>query len=902
MSATARLRSWLRAATHRSRLEREMNDELAFHLENYTQELVRRGVAPEEAARRARIELGGITRQKEQMRASLGLRLWDDLRADLRYAVRMLAKSPAFTAVAVGSLALGIGANTAIFSMTRTALFENMPVSHAAELRQLQWTIHGMNQPMRSSYGFIAKTPAGDLTSPAFSTAAYQNLRQSPAFEDLIAYFDSGRMEISFNGDADSGQAEYVSGNFFSTLGMKGETGRLILPSDDAAAGKSAVAVLNYTYWKTHFACSPAVVGKTLEVNRVPLTIVGVAPQGFTSLTIYEWPKIFVPVSMEPVLSPGEGGSRFSDPETWWLNIFGRIKPGISDAKGQAALAGIFRQTIHETLKKGRNVDLETMRLAVTPGNHGDNPWRQRFLDTDSILSALAFLVLLLACANLANLLLARAAARQKEVCLRLALGAGRMRILRQLVVENLLLALFGAIAGTALGYAGRNVAPRLLGQPLPDFDLTIFAFAVGLCLLTCLLFGSLPAWRATHADPQEGMRETAQMTAKHSRTRLGKSLVVVQVALSVILIVGAGLFLQTLRNLLRVQLGFQPEQLLLFDLSLTPQYKTESGRAAAYEQIAERLDAIPGVISASYSTDALINGNTSTSNFDVTGRPTGVRRAWENVVGPQFFRTMGIPIVEGREFGREDTVDSDQVAVINAQLAHDFFPGQNPIGETFNEHIRIIGVCGNTRFKDLRDSPPPTYYKFSRQVADYGPYGQMTYAVKTAADPSSIGVSVRQVVRSFDRDLPIYRLRTQEGQIDESLHAERLFASLTTAFGVLALVLACIGIYGIMAYTVARRTNEIGIRLALGAQTGQVMGMILREAFWLTLIGVGAGLGTALLLTRAVRSMLFELKPNDPLTFVVSGMLLLAVALLASFVPARAAATVNPIQALRCE
>lgn len=397
-----RLRSWFRAASHRSRLEREMSDELAFHLENYTQDLIARGIDSEEAARRARIELGSIATQKERMRGSLGLRLWDDLRADLRHAIRILAKSPGFTAVAIGSLALGIGANTAIFSMTRTALFENLPVPQAGELRQLHWTIHGMNQPMNSSYGVIEKTPAAGMSSPAFSTAAYQNLRQSTVFQDLIAYFNTGRMEISFNGDADSGSAEYVSGNFFTALGMKPEAGRLLLPSDDTATGKSNAVVLSDLYWKTRFARSPAAIGKTLEVNRVPLTIVGVAPQGFTSFTIYEWPRIFVPVSMEPILSPVEGRSRFSDPETWWLSIFGRIQPGISDTQAQAALAGIFRQTVHETLTKRRDVDLDTMRLTVSLGNHGDNPWRHRFLETDSILSALAFLVLLLAPVELA--------------------------------------------------------------------------------------------------------------------------------------------------------------------------------------------------------------------------------------------------------------------------------------------------------------------------------------------------------------------------------------------------------------------------------------------------------------------------------------------------------------------
>lgn len=846
--------------------------------------------------------------QKEQMRVSLGLRLWDDVRADLRYALRMLAKSPGFTAVAVGSLALGIGANTAIFSMTRAALFESLPVPHPEELRQLHWTIHGPDQPMNSFYGHIEKTAPGDIVASTFSTTAYQTLRQSPAFRDLVAYCDTGRMEISFDGDGGSGKAEYVSGNFFSALGLKAEAGRTLLPSDDLAAGKSNVVVLSYGFWRSRFASSPAIIGKTLKVNRVPLTIVGIAPRGFEGFEIYGWPKIFLPLSLDPILSPGEHASRLTDPETWWLSVFGRIKPGVSDTQAQAAMAGMFRQIVQETLQKRRNTNLDSMRLSVAPGNRGDNPWRLRFAQIDSALSALAFLVLLLACANLANLLLARAAARQKELSLRIALGAGRARILRQVFTENLLVAICGGIAGTALGYAGRNVAPQLLGQPLPKFDLTIFAFAFGLSLFTCLLFGGLPAWRAIHADAQEAMRETAQMTVKRSSTRLGKFLVVVQVALSIILVAGAGLFLQTLHNLLRVQLGFQPEHLLLFNLSLTPDYKKQDKRAAAYLDIAERLEAIPGVISASYSTDPLIAGYTSTSNFDVDGRPPGVSRAWENVVGPHFFETMGIPIIEGREFSREDTTASQGVAVVSQQLVHDFFPNQNPIGQVFDSGSdgsrgdRIIGVCGNTRFKDLRDNPPPTFYLFSRQMADYGPGGQMTFVVKTASDPAAVAASARRAVRAFDRDLPISEIRTQEEQIDDSLHAERLFAFLTSAFGLLALVLACIGIYGIMAYTVARRTNEIGIRLALGAQAGQVMGMILREALWLAVMGVIVGTGFTLLLTRSFQSMLFGLKPNDPFTLMAAAALLLSVALLASFLPARAAARVNPIQALRHE
>jgi predicted permease len=903
MSLRTRVRTWLRAATFRSRLEREMDEELAFHLESRTQDLIRRGVAPEEAARQARIELGGVTTQKEKMRASLGLRLWDDLRADLLYAARMLAKSPGFTAIAIGSLALGIGANTAIFSMTRTALFENLPVSHPEELRLLHWSIRGVNPPMDDIYGRLDKTDGGIITCTSFSMAAYRNLRESAIFRDLIAYSPPGTAQLSFNGDTESGPVEHVSGNFFSALGLRAQAGRTILPSDDGAAGKSSVAVLSDAYWHSRFARSPAVIGKTIEVNRVPLTIIGVAPRGFSSLGAYQWPKLFVPLSLDPILSPGESKSRLTDPESWWLTLFGRIRPDMSDAQAQAALAGAFREMIHQTLNPRSKIDLNSMRLFVTPGNRGDNPYRHHLVQIDSILSALAFLVLLLACANLANLLLARATARQKEVSLRIALGAGRARILRQAFTENLLLALMGGAAGTALGYVGRDIIPPLVGQPLPKFDGAILVFALVLSLLTCLLFGSLPAWRATHADVQEAMKETAQMTAKRSRTRLGKSLIVAQIALSVILIAGAGLFLQTLRNLTSVPLGFQPQQLLLFNLSLTPEYKTKTARAAAYQQIASRLEAIPGVISASYSTDTLIDNVTSTSNFDITGEPQGVRRAWENIVGPHYLETMGIPLMRGRGFGRQDTPNSQRVAIVNERLAHDFFPGKNAIGQTFNsDHTLIIGICGDTRFKDLRDSPPPTYYLFSRQVADYGPGGQMTFAVKTASNPAAVSASLRRTIHTFDQSLPIAHLRTQQEQIDDTLQSERLFAFLTSGFGLLALVLACIGIYGIMAYTVARRTNEIGIRLALGAQRRQVMTMVVSEALWLVILGIGAGIAAALLLTRSLQSMLFGLKADDPLTYGAAGLLLIGVALLASFVPARAAARVNPIEALRHE
>jgi len=838
------------------------------------------------------------------MRASVGLRLWDDLRADLRYAFRMLLKSPGFTAIALGSLALGIGANTAIFSMTKAVLLDSVSVPHPRQLRTLEWQFPGGKQPMSSVYGVITSSDGGSVRCAAFSYAVYQALLQNhSAFESLVAFFHSSRTEISWDDQVDSGSIEYVSGNFFSALGIHAAAGRTLLPADDSP-GRSPVVVISDNFWRDHFERSPSVIGRTLKIAQVPMTIVGVAPPNFDGLIFDAHPAVMLPISMEPAVAADLSAGRLNNMDIWWLSIAGPIRPGVSDAQAQAALSGIFQQTAKTTLKNRRHLDLGALNLVVTPGNQGEHPWRHQFAKIDAVLTVMAALVLLLACANLASLLLARAAARQRELSVRMALGAGRSRLLRQALTEALLLSTLGGITGTALGYAGRNIAPPLLKQPKPDFDWLVLGFGLCLAVATGLLCGGIPAWRTIGIDAQDGLRETSQMTAKRTRSLLMKSSVALQISLATLLLVGAGLFVRTLHNLSSVALGFRRQRLLLFDIVLPPkEYPAAADRAIAYEQLEDRLSTVPGVISVASSTDALIAGDTSTSNFDVDGQPAGDRQAWRNNVGEHFFQTMGIPMLSGRAFGRQDTQTSESVAVINRELADQFFRGKNPIGQTFNStHTRIVGVCGDTRFRSLRDAPPPAYYLFTRQAGDYHAGGEMTFSVKTAADPDAIAVSVRRVVRDFRRDLLINNLRTQVEQIHTSLRQERLFASLTAGFGILALILACIGIYGVMAYTVARRTNEIGIRLALGAQARQILTMVLRETSWLAVIGVAIGLGAALLLTRFLASMLFGLKPNDPATLIGAAALLFAVALLAGFIPARRASRVQPMQALRHE
>ena len=538
----------------------------------------------------------------------------------------------------------------------------------------------------------------------------------------------------------------------------------------------------------------------------------------------------------------------------------------------------------------------------MSAGGRGDaQRTENEFVPVAFGLSALAGLVLVLACVNLANLLLARAAARRRELSVRMVLGAGRGRVARQMMTESTLLALLGGGAGTAVGYAGRNVIPHYLNHQPPAFDWKVYAFAARLSLLTGFLFGGIPAWRATRMEIQRGLQDSARSTADRSHSRLGRSLVVIQVCLSMMLLIGTGLFIRTVRNLLHVQLGFDPQQILLFDIALPAKvYPKPEQCAAAFRQIEERLGAIPGVLSLTFSVDPLIDGYTSTSSFDPAGEPKGQNKAWMNVVGDSFFRTMRIPLLAGRDFELEDTAISPRVAIVNEELARRFLPGRNPIGLTFNSPpIRIVGIVGNTKFYDLRQVPPPTYYLPESQN---GGWNQVTFEVRTAGNPASIADAARIAVRGFDSELPLTKVRTQVEQIDESIREERLFALLATGFGLLALVLACIGIYGIMAYTVSRRTNEIGIRMALGAEPRQVRRMVLREASWMAAAGILAGAGAAVALGKLMAGILYGVRAWDWLTLAGSAALLFAVTLAAGWIPARRAARVDPMEALRHE
>jgi predicted permease len=919
-SVPARLRSWLHAVTSRSRLEIEMDTELAFHLEQYTQDLIAKGVPSEEAVRRARIELGGIAVQKEEMRASLGLRLWDDLRADLRYAFRMLMKSPGFTAIAVGSLALGIGANTAIFSVAKQVLLDRLGVPHPGGLRLFHWISpkHSVAHHVWGDWDDPGND--GNVTSTSFPYPVYQQLQeQNKVLQDLFAFKGTGRLTVTVDGEAEAVQGEMVSGNYYQALGVTPALGRAILPADDAVPGSGAVVVISNDFWVKRFSRSPSVIGKVISINSRPFTIIGVNSASFTGVkNAHASSEVFVPFSVQPLILP-RPGSVLDDAGLWWIQIMARSKAGVPDRTAQAALDTAFQAELRAVAHPKK--DEAIPQLILADGSRGMNETGQAMARPIYVLLALAGLVLLLACANIANLLLARSAARQREMGVRLALGARRSRILRQVLTESLLLSMLGGAAGFLLGYLGRNAIPRLMTSHWESnsfdsrFDWMIFTFTASISILTGLAFGLAPAWRAMRTQVSSDLKNSTQ-TATHRRKGIaGKTIVAFQVALSTLLVVGALLFVRTLANLDAVNPGFRTDHLLLFSIQQPRTQYPPPADVALHRRLEEKLSAVPGVESLTLSTEALISNNVDVDNFTPLDMPKASSgnlepSAWDNVVGDSFFSTMGIPIVAGRGFNSGDTETSPKVAVINRKLAQQFFPGMNPIGRKFRgisagingeqEPFEIVGICSDTYFNNFRTDPPATYFVPYRQIHDIS--SGMTYEIRTHVKPESLLPLLRRAVQSVDQNLPLVDIRTQTEQIDDTIQQERIFASLTAAFGVLALILASIGIYGIMAYTVSRRTNEIGIRLALGAQARQILTMILRETSWLAVLGVATGLGGALLLTRLVRSMLFGLKPNDPTTLVASAGLLFAVALLAGWVPARRASRVEPMQALRHE
>jgi predicted permease len=910
----ARLRNLLSRQANDQRFLEEMEE----HIQRQAEEYRSAGMTPTEARRQALLKFGAVEAIREQYHTEKSLPFVESVIQDVRYSMRSLRKSWGFTWIATISLALAIGANTTIFSVMKRVLLDRLDVPQAEQLRLLRW--HGdKHTAVSNMWGMSDNGPEG-ISATSFSYPAYEQLRRdNHVLEDLFAFKDVGRVNATIDGNAQILQGELVSGNYFDQLQVQPRLGRPIVADDDRI-GAPTVALISTELWQREFESSPEAVGRTIKVNMVPVTIIGVVPPGFTGAkSVQASPDLFLPMSSQPLVAPrGKNGSLLgaSSPEIWWLNIMGRTKAGVADVTAKAALDTSLSAAVRSSLNPDANTTIP--RLDLVDGSRGLFLSKQMFEKPLELLMAVVGLVLLLACSNIASLLFARSMARQREVALRLALGAGRGRVLRGVLTESLLLSVLGGALGVVLAYAGCRTLPVLLANPWETsqfrmpLDWMVLAFTASVTLLSGLLFGTVPAWIATRSDAGSCLKAAGPGSTRRRKGLSGKMIVTFQVTLSTLLVTGALLFVGTLFQLAHVNPGFRTDQLVLFAIQQPESRYPAPKDLQLHQQIEERLRMLPGVQNVTLSEVAYISDSMENANFLPEGEiqdPEKDQSAWNNAVGAGFFHTMGIPILAGRDFNENDTASAPKVGILSESLARKAFPGQNPIGKRFLAHfhqgapgdlIEVVGICGDTRYWSLKQDPVGMFYQPYRQTPnlDFG----ATYEVRTSLSPASIAPSLRKAVQAIDADLPLQEIRTQQEQIDSSMQQERIIAALTASFGVLALVLSSVGVYGVMAYSVAQRTSEIGIRIALGALPREVLAMVLREAIWIAAVGICCGLGATLLSTRLVTSLLYGLRANDPAILATSAILLALVGLVASWAPARRAASVEPMQALRHE
>jgi len=861
---------------------------------------------------------------------------------DLRYGFRMLLKQKGLTAIALLSLALGIGANTALFSVVDAMLLKMLPVQEPERLvlfrsvAPREFGVGGYNGQSRTD-------PAtGQRNMTSFAYQSYQRMReQQGPVSDLFA-FSEVSLNVNAGGQAELTSGQVVSGNYFTGLGVQPFLGRTLTDEDDKP-GATPVALMSYRYWQERFGSDNSIVGRQINLNNVAFTIIGVTPPGFNgTMNVGSSPDFHIPLQTEPLLYVDRKQSYMNGAGIWWLRLMGRLKPGATPEQAHAQLENAFQQSVLEhraarqaqAAASGGNKIAELdpkhfPRLFADPGGQGEMNRRDYYKPSLYLLLGVVGLVLLIACANVANLLLSRAAGRQKEIGLRLALGASRRRLMRQLLTESVLLSVLGGALGLVFAvwikdgllavsdWGGRGM--RALD---PQLDWRVLGFTIALSLATGILFGLAPAWRTTRLDLTPALKESGRTSSAVHRSWLSRGLVVFQVALSLLLLVGAGLFVRTLVNLQRVDPGFNTQNLLLFEIQPgLIGYKDEQLRQL-YPQISERIESVPGVQTVTFSRMALLaQGSSSSSVFlrealnatpDAEGRlkPTG--DSHRHQVRENFLEAMGIPLLQGRTFTPHDDTKTPKVAVVNQTFAAKYFPNENAVGKRFTfdtskpDEIEIVGISRDAKYTRQRDEIPPTVYTSFRQER---PMQFGTFEVRTSsADATAVIAAMRQAIKEIEPNLPLGIIRTQIEQADETLRMERLFAKLLTLFGLLAQQLAAIGLFGVLAYTVSQRTHDIGIRMALGASRASVLKMIVRQGMVLAVLGVVLGLIGAYVLTRYLESwvklsdMLFGVKVSDPFTYGAIAALLTVVALIACYIPARRATKVDPLVALRYE
>jgi predicted permease len=845
---------------------------------------------------------------------------------DLRHGVRQLLHTKGWTAVVVLSLGLGIGANTALFSAVNGLYLRKLPVRDPDTLVRLRYA--GKNDMVTSSsdYGTVRIAGAGTARA-TFSYPMFQQfVADNRTMDDLIACAPYGNVNVVVDGQADIANAFISTGNYYRMLGLAANPGRTIVPDDDKP-GAPPVAVISTKYWRSRFAGDPRAIGKQIRINNVPVTIVGVIAPELTSIqqALQDSPDVAVPLSLDTQLNvfntaaPGESTARLSQPTYWWLQIVGRLKPGMTAPKVQANLENIFQHTARAGLdaylaeqtpqsranSQNRN-RTEIPQLRVDSASHGIYDVRQSDVSSVTILSVVVVLVLLIVCANVANLLLSRATARQKEISVRLSLGATRGRLVRQLLTESLLLAAVGGGLGVVVGQWGKQLLPGSAGQPAP-LEWRVLAFAFGVAAATGILFGIAPALRATSMNVSATLKETSRSVAG-SRSVLSKVLLVAQVAVSLVLLIAAGLFLRTLENLRKADVGFNTQNLALFRIQPALNRYDDKRVAALFDQILERLRAVPGVRSVALSNVPLLSGSTNSTSIFVAGRTYAPARARDGinrlVVSPSFFDTMEMRLKDGRAFNDRDTQTSPKVAIINESAVRKYFANEHPIGQHIGStvetsgQLEIVGILRDAKYSSVREEPPPTMYVPHLQ----GRFTIAAYEIRTAVDPIAAIGSIREAVRQIDPNLPMMDVSTQTEQVEKRLVQERVVAQAYAWFGALTTLLASIGLFGLMSYSVARRTNEIGIRMALGARAQDVLRLVMGESMILVAIGLGIGMASAIAAGRLVASLLFGLAPTDGVTLALATILMAAVSGFAAYLPARRAAQVDPMVALHYE
>ena len=921
MMLLSKLRSLFFGLRRRSQVESGMTDEVSFHIEARAEDLMKTGASHEEAWRQARLEFGSLEKYKEEIREARGLQLFDEIRADVKYAARLLRNSPAFSLAAILMLALGIAANGSVFSIVNEVFFKKLPVKNPNDLVQLDW-LRVQNSMFAGYAGDMRRDPAsGLLIATSFSYKTFENFRDHNKTLSTVFAFNPivEPLNVVVDNDAQIANGQFVSGNYFVALGVSAVIGRPILPSDDNTNAQP-VAVISDRYWKGRFGGSPNIVGKRISINGASVEVIGVTPPEFFGTKLGKAPDVSVPFAMRLQIAAERNWGKDWQ---WWVEVMGRLRAGVTREQVLADLRPLFEDGVRETWDmrpaRYRTLSFEATRTVVPPlrvndGSRGPVAMRRRVVPMLAALVGVVGVILLIVCANLANLLLARASSRQQEIAVRLAIGAGRRRLIRQLMTESMLLALCGGLLGVFFAYWGKDLLswlPQTAEDLLaihPGIDWRVVVFTAGVSLITGLLFGVFPCLRATKADLSPSMRADSNRGGI-PRLLVSKSLLSVQVALCLVLLVGGGLIVRSVRNLLNAEIGFNAHNVVLF--SVEPQLNNYNKVRAyqLYERLIENIEAVPGVQSATISGTRPITGGGWSMWVTASDDPNSRARTYVFVhnVRANFLQTMQIPLFRGRGLSSDEERNGASVAILNQTMAAQLFKDADPIGKRFryaeageqnHTAFEVIGVVRDARYHTIdRENPATMYIPFSQ-----GP-SSGTFEVRTTADPAAAMPAIREAVRNIDPNLPLIDMRTQEDQIRDSIGTYRMFATFTTVFGLFAVLLACVGLYGVVSYTVTRRTHEIGIRMALGAKRSEIVHVVMRGIYVVTIVGTAVGLAVALVVTHSISSwLLYGVSSYDPLTIFLAFVIIIFVSMLAGYLPARRAARLDPMTALRYE